>query len=356
MKKLNSYHWVLLATLTMVLVGCSNSGKIQITDEEIVSSCNILADEGCKESYELAKNDPVKILEDGRLQITTLTGCDIDFEIQSIEEKNDKIALNLVEKGIVSKCGGELQIVTIQTNPGISLDNLEVYKYSEHLKETIKVYPVENSQNESTLSSTEINSEPAPTEEVEKQASTIDKDTRTLIERDQIGSFIAKLPEPCEFDKIDALHFSTYEGNEWASYKNLEKGLEASIPYNSEWGASEYRLNPFDEEENGISFGTINVRGEGCGAWMITERLAFLPFETKEATLKRLEKESAAENYPYTINSLTIGDKEVVEYDKDGMCGGGGTIVIGKKYNYEFSQHCGSNTNEDIIKSMKFVD
>lgn len=201
-----------------------------------------------------------------------------------------------------------------------------------------------------------IESEPTPSQEVQKQEPIVTEAARIVIKRNQIDSFKSKLPEPCEFDKIDALHFSTNQENNWATYKNSEKGLEVSIPYNSEWGSPEYRLNPFDEDKNGISFGTINIQGEGCGAWVITERLSFLPAQTKEATLRRLQKESAAEEFPYSIDTLTVGDKDVIEYEKDGLCGGGGTIIIGKKYNYELSKTCGSNTREDIIKSMRFVE
>lgn len=201
---------------------------------------------------------------------------------------------------------------------------------------------------------------PTPSQEVQKQEPIqkpiVDESARVVIKRDKIDSFKTQLPEPCEFDKIDALNFSTNKENNRAIYKNLAKGLEVSIPYNSEWGSPKYRLNPFDEEKNGIAFGTINVRGEGCGAWVVTQRLTFLPAESKEATLKRLQKESAAEKFPYSIDTLTIGDKEVIEYNKDGMCAGGGTIIIGKKYNYELSDTCGSNTREDIIKSMRFIE
>ncbi len=191
---------------------------------------------------------------------------------------------------------------------------------------------------------------------IDKSQPLVDESARVVINRNQIDSFKSKLPEPCDFEKIDALHFSVNEENSLATYKNLEKGLEVSIPYNSEWGSPKYRLNPFDEEKNGISFGTINVRGEGCGAWVVTQRLTFLPAQSKDATLKRLKKESDSEKFPFVINTMQVGDKEVIEYIRDGMCGGGGTIVLGKKYNYELSDTCGPNTREDIIKSMRFVE
>lgn len=179
---------------------------------------------------------------------------------------------------------------------------------------------------------------------------------QTLIQRNQIAKFETELPDPCEFDQIDALNFSTDQETDWVTYRNSEKGLAISIPYNPNWGSPKYRLNAYDEYEDGLSFGTINVRGEGCGAWVPgTQRLDFIAAETKEEVLSRLQKESDELEFGYSIKSLSIDGKDVVEYIKDGMCGGGGTIVIGKKYNYEFSKTCSANTREDIIKTMEFT-
>lgn len=190
---------------------------------------------------------------------------------------------------------------------------------------------------------------------------------RTLIVRNQVAKFTSQLPDTCEFAKIESLHFFSTEKTEWqqavnpetdwVTYKNPEKGLEVSIPYNPNWGSPTYQLNPYDEYNNRLSFGTINIRGEGCGAWIPgTQRLDFIPAETKEKTLARLQKESDTLKFGYSIKSFTIDGKDVVEYNKDGLCGGGGTIIIGKKYNYELSTVCYANTREDIIKSMKFID
>jgi len=195
------------------------------------------------------------------------------------------------------------------------------------------------------------------TQEQEETKAPIVDASRTLIQRNQIAKFETELPDPCEFEKIDALHFSTDQETDWATYRDSEKGLEISIPYNSNWGSPNYLLNAYDEYDNGLSFGTINVRGEGCGAWVSgTQRLDFIPAETKEEVLSRLQKESDALEFGYSIRSLSIDGKDVVEYIKDGLCGGGGTIVIGEKYNYELSTTCYPNTREDIIKTMKFID
>lgn len=195
------------------------------------------------------------------------------------------------------------------------------------------------------------------TQEQPKTKMTNSDDIRKLIQRDEIEKFRSQLPDPCNFDEIDALHFSTDQETDWATYRNLEKGLEISIPHNPIWGSPQYRLNAYDEYNNGLSFGTINVRGEGCGSWIPgMQRLDFKPAKTKEAVLRRLQKESDALKFGYSIRSLSIDGKDVVEYTKDGMCAGGGTIVIGKKYNYELSTVCYANTREDIIKTMKFID
>lgn len=207
----------------------------------------------------------------------------------------------------------------------------------------------------SAIDETQTSTDESQTVSEEESQQTAEE--RTLIERNQVAQFKSELPDPCAFDEIDALHFSDASETEWVAYSNPEKGLEVSIPFNPTWGAPKYQLKAYGEDEKGIVFGNINLRGEGCGAWVAgTQRLDFIPTESKEAVLERLQKESDALEFGYAIKSLTVGDKDVVEYTKDGMCGGGGTIVIGKKYNYELSTTCGPNTREDLIKTMKFVD
>ena len=179
---------------------------------------------------------------------------------------------------------------------------------------------------------------------------------RTVINRSEVTSFIPELPEPCEFEKIKQLNFSARDMSETVRYRNEEQGIQMQIPYNAIWGYPIYRLNPYDQIENKLVYGTINVQGEGCGAWIQgTESITFLPAERKETVLDRLRKESEALEFGYSIEEYTIDGKEVVNYIKDGMCGGGGTIVIGEKANYELATFCSSNLDVELIESMEFI-
>ncbi len=184
----------------------------------------------------------------------------------------------------------------------------------------------------------------------------VDPRDRILISRGQIQTFRSQLPDPCEFGKIDTLHFSTLDTTATTTYTNREKDIEFSLPYNPELGFPKYRLNPYDEYNGEVFFGSIYAIGEGCGSWVSgTTKLKFLPAETLQETLSRLEKMSDDSEYGYEIKVLSIGGKTVVEYLNNLMCDGGGTIIIGKKYNYEFSSRCGLATDKNIIKSIKFI-
>jgi len=176
-----------------------------------------------------------------------------------------------------------------------------------------------------------------------------------LIERAGIANFESELPDVCDFEAIDALGLNDDEV-EWVGYQNESKGLAVKLPYNPEWGMEAYQIEPFAEINDAVFFGAITVRGEGCGSWVSgNQQLNFLPIETKDEVLERLQVESDALEFGYEIKSLTVGGIEVVEYSKDGLCGGGGTIIIGEKSNYELATTCGPNTREDLIESMEFI-
>lgn len=142
-KEKNFFKWTILTTLGTLLISCSNSEELKVIKEEIISSCNILDDENCKEEYELTKNNPVKIIGNNHILVTTSTGCNTYLETQSIKKNEAKISIELVEKGAASLCGSELKTIDLEMSEAVSLEKLEISQYSEHLGEIKKIYPIE---------------------------------------------------------------------------------------------------------------------------------------------------------------------------------------------------------------------
>ena len=174
-----------------------------------------------------------------------------------------------------------------------------------------------------------------------------------LLKRYEIQKNIKLLPDPEEFEALEKLNLGSEA--DWITYNNPQKGLEMMIPYNGKWLNPVYSLNPYDQNNDTIYFGTILEGGEGYGHWTSGQKLRFLPAESKEKTLDRLKQEYKDPDDILKTQTFTIADKEIVEYELEGMCQGGGTIIIGPKYNYELSTECGPNTRQEIITTMRFL-
>jgi len=178
--------------------------------------------------------------------------------------------------------------------------------------------------------------------------------TRLLIRRDQLDNYLLQLPDPCDIEQVQANNLYEFQETAWTTYANPQKGLEIKIPYNPDWGSPRYKLNLYDETGNKLLYDGIFFGGEGC-IWTASIWIEFQPAESKTALLKRLEKEKASlgPDYSFEIKTFKIDDKEVVQYTKGELCGGGEVIVIGRKYNYSFQNYCGGDLREDMIKTMK---
>lgn len=141
----------------------------------------------------------------------------------------------------------------------------------------------------------------------------------------------------------DCRKFNDHEATQLIRYENQEKGISVAIPYNPAWGDNTYKVNPYDETENGIEFGPIFSGDEGSCGWHRLFRLSFDKAESSKTLIQRIN-----ETPGFIVGDLVAGKVEqknihnfnVVEYFFEGMCGGGGFVVIGKKYNYNFSRIC----------------
>lgn len=181
---------------------------------------------------------------------------------------------------------------------------------------------------------------------------------RVVIPRGQVNQFIPELPILLNENGVAVLTPNNFllPPSESVVYKNRAKGIQFSLPYNPEWGAPEYRLNPYDEDVDGVSFGSILQGAEGGNIWTEgTVRLDFVPTSTQAELIAELESESKSEEIEYDITTHTINGKQVVEYTKLGLCQGGRTVILGEKHNYQLTDLCSSAFYEELIETMEFV-
>ncbi|MBU1146704.1 hypothetical protein KKD80_04180 [Patescibacteria group bacterium] len=181
------------------------------------------------------------------------------------------------------------------------------------------------------------------------QAQVRETDNRILLTPQNIEQYNLKPSPGCE----EKFNFDTANTN--VLYANAAKGISVQIPFNSNWGSGKYRINPYDEHEDGVSFGPISGF-EAC-SWIRNYFLSFKPAKTAEEVIAELPLESNPSKM--TVNNLTI-----IKYTDSGLCPYYPTLVIiGKKYNYALSPLCVVEKVdeefkflENIVKTVKLID
>lgn len=169
-------------------------------------------------------------------------------------------------------------------------------------------------------------------------------DSRILLTPQNISQYFTSSTTACDET------FNNDTANSQIAYNDDEKGISFEIPFNQNWGSNKYRLNPYDLNNNDLSFGSMSAF-EGCS----TIRSYSLDFKPAKPVVKVVaEIEQGITPITTKINDLTV-----VKYAQADMCTNSFMEVIGQKYNYLFSTSCGgdavkdSQSLENIIKSVK---
>lgn len=176
-------------------------------------------------------------------------------------------------------------------------------------------------------------------------------DDRILLTPDNLEQYCNPLTdmEPC-YTEI----FNTDPATTTVTYTNQEKEISVDLPYNPDWGSDNYRINPYDEEDDRVNFGPINLgEGGGWGRWWWA--LSFQPAETADQVIAGLDKDSflfLAEPEKDKVNNL-----EIVKYAEIGLTSYHYIIVIGEKYNYEFisTGHLDTGSTEDELADLESI-
>ena|SRR3990167_9165736 len=194
---------------------------------------------------------------------------------------------------------------------------------------------------------------------------TLPTDDRTLLEPNELGQYFPGNGDaPCT-------DFVASEPTQEVRYDNPDWGLALEIPYNSDWGNEQYRINPYDEAlDTGTSpedqqqtasllMGPLVSGIEGCG-WVRFPVITFAPQRTAAQATAAIQAEADPIFPLQSIETVTLYNKTAVkyEYTPDALCPGPFYEVIGPKFNYLLND-CftpqGMPLSEELIVAMDII-
>jgi hypothetical protein len=130
----------------------------------------------------------------------------------------------------------------------------------------------------STLQNKAINETPTTT--ADKNTET---DTRILLTAENNIDHHSKDEDPCN------QLFNQDQPNTTVKYSNTQYGLSFDVPFNSDWGNTNYKIEPYWQQEDKVEFGAIEGT-EGCG-WMRGYALSIKKQQNAEELTKQITDE-----------------------------------------------------------------
>ncbi len=154
--------------------------------------------------------------------------------------------------------------------------------------------------------------------------------------------------------------------NTQVNFKSETMGIEVSVPYNEKWGSDTFKIEPTESGPGGVSFGPVNIFGEGGCGYMRHFHILIQPKRDQEKLKQDLAESGAISedmNGELIFESKieNIQGKEVIVHSNDGLCGNTHYEVRGPNSNYEITGWCNdvspetTATIEKIIGDLKFI-
>lgn len=150
------------------------------------------------------------------------------------------------------------------------------------------------------------------------------------------------------------IRFNTKKANDYIDYEGF--GISCELPFNKDWGSSNYAIEPFDEYPNYIDFGNVFIY-DNC-TWVREFRLSVKPFRDVQEIRTALKNQGYGDQ---EIKEIKINDVVAVYHQDQGQCDYLTFEVVGSKYNYVFTNTCGTDYQRDeeiirkIISSIHFL-
>jgi hypothetical protein len=144
--------------------------------------------------------------------------------------------------------------------------------------------------------------------------------------------------------------FNTDPANTTVHYSNPGKGISFDVPYNTNWGSKKFKIDPYWEYNDQITFGSIGGF-EAC-MWVRSNILHFRPQLSAEEVVNNIKKSDPPELIPVPPTTIKLNGLTVIKYATSGLCSYPAFQVIGEKYNYEFVTGC----SVDIESDFKYLE
>jgi len=152
-------------------------------------------------------------------------------------------------------------------------------------------------------------------------------DSRILLTPDNIEEYNKPYETACD------VKFNYDKPNTTVVYQNSTNGFSVSIPFNPSWGNDKYRINPYDEKNNLISFGYI-IPLEAC-SWTRLNTILVKPAMTVEETQSDLSSNFVIKQ---TLEKIKLSNGLIgFKYIDEGLSRIYTIEVVGEKYNYKIS-------------------
>lgn len=196
-------------------------------------------------------------------------------------------------------------------------------------------------------------------EKPEEKPEEIISDSRRLLDKE-------KWEETSYYTEELGKEFNTDPPNTTVLYSNPIKGISLRVPYNPKWGTEKYKIPPYYQYEDWISFGPMFIFE--AGSFPRACSISFSLVRSAEEVMSEVEKEAETSTpldgvQKETIAQEIINDIPVVKYIlADSLTGDTPYVeVIGKKYNYRFSCFWIPGVSEmefleDTVKTIQFVE
>lgn len=145
---------------------------------------------------------------------------------------------------------------------------------------------------------------------------------------------------------------NTDPATHWVAYHNPKSGIMMKLPYNPKWGTEQHKIYVYEEGPDALTFGPV-IGWEGCSL----SRLYFMYFRPPkdfDATMAEI-KEKSLIGEP-TILHIVPNVPTVVKYVENGFVAFTHYIVLGRKYNYEFTTFGDPSLIDQVINTIAFPD
>ena len=131
-------------------------------------------------------------------------------------------------------------------------------------------------------------------------------DNRILLTPQNISQYNSPQNPQCDEQ------FNNDPANTTVHFSSTEKGIAFDVPYNSKWGSAKFRIDPYWESDNQITFGDISGF-EAC-MWTRSDFVHLRPQQSAEEVISQILASDPPELIPVPPTTIELNGLTVVKY------------------------------------------